>query len=108
MALGPSAALSASLLLHELATNAAKYGSLSGEEGEVEVRWWIDGDAGEPGLVLRWREHGGPPVVAPTRRGFGSRLIRTGLVGTGEVDVTYLREGVTAVMRAPMVEVQRS
>lgn len=107
VALGPSAALSASLLLHELATNAAKYGSLSGEEGEVEVRWWIDGDAGEPGLVLRWREHGGPPVVAPTRRGFGSRLIRTGLVGTGEVDVTYHTEGLVAAMRAPLVEVQR-
>jgi PAS domain S-box-containing protein len=107
VALGPSAALSASLLLHELATNAAKYGSLSGEEGEVKVRWWIDGDAGEPGLVLRWREHGGPPVVAPTRRGFGSRLIRTGLVGTGEVDVTYHTEGLVAAMRAPLVEVQR-
>ncbi len=104
----PSAALSASLLLHELATNAAKYGSLSGEEGQVELRWWIDGTTGEPGLVLRWREHGGPPVTAPTRKGFGSRLIRTGLVGTGEVDVTYDREGVIAVMRAPMVEVQRS
>jgi len=107
VALGPSAALSASLLLHELATNAAKYGSLSGEEGEVKVRWWIDGDAGEPGLVLRWREHGGPPVVAPTRRGFGSRLIRTGLVGTGEVDVTYHTAGLVAAMRAPLVEVQR-
>ncbi|MGU3665648.1 PAS domain S-box protein [Methylobacterium sp. A49B] len=108
VALGPSAALSASLLLHELATNAAKYGSLSGEEGQVELRWWIDGATGEPGLVLRWREHGGPPVTAPTRRGFGSRLIRTGLVGTGEVDVTYDTDGVIAVMRAPMVEVQRS
>ncbi|BAU90613.1 MULTISPECIES: PAS domain S-box protein [Methylobacteriaceae] len=108
VALGPSAALSASLLLHELATNAAKYGSLSGEEGEVEVQWWIDTATGEPGLVLRWREHGGPPVVAPTRRGFGSRLIRTGLVGTGEVDVTYDTDGVIAVMRAPLIEVQRS
>ncbi|BCM85237.1 hypothetical protein mvi_36980 [Methylobacterium indicum] len=106
--LGPGAGLSASLLLHELATNAAKYGSLSGDEGGVELRWWIESGSGEPELVLRWREHGGPPVVAPTRRGFGSRLIRTGLVGTGGVDVTYHAEGLVAIMRAPLVEVQRA
>lgn len=48
------------------------------------------------------------PVTAPTRCGFGSRLIRTGLVGTGGVEVMYHPEGVEAVMRAPMIEVQRS
>lgn len=108
VALGPSAALSTSLLCHELATNAAKYGAFSTESGHVEVRWRLESGAAGPDLVLRWRESGGPPVVVPTRRGFGSRLIRTGLVGTGCVEVMYHPEGVEAVMRAPMIEVQRS
>ena len=67
----PNQALALSLVLHELATNAAKYGALSRPEGRVELRW-----KAEPGqLDLSWRESGGPRVAAPSRRGFGSRLI---------------------------------
>jgi PAS domain S-box-containing protein len=72
----PKCALTLSLALHELATNAAKYGALSRPEGCVELRW----NARDGQLTLDWRESGGPPVVAPSRRGFGSRLIQDGLV----------------------------
>jgi two-component sensor histidine kinase len=71
----PKQVVALSLALHELATNAAKYGALSRPEGRVELRW--DTRNGE--LSLDWRERGGPPVCKPTRRGFGSRLIEEGL-----------------------------
>lgn len=68
-------ALSLSLVLNELATNAIKYGALSSSEGEVDLTWQV----GAPGTVepfrLVWQERGGPPVTPPSRRGFGSRLI---------------------------------
>jgi two-component sensor histidine kinase len=60
-----------SLVLHELATNAAKYGALSSETGWVDLSWKLAGDR----LSLSWRESGGPPAAPPRRRGFGSRLI---------------------------------
>ncbi|MDB5417766.1 MAG: response regulator/sensor histidine kinase, partial [Phenylobacterium sp.] len=61
-----------SMILHELATNAAKYGALSSPQGVVTVGW---GET-EPGqLTLTWREEGGPAAAAPSRNGFGSRLI---------------------------------
>lgn len=67
----PAQALALSLALHELATNAAKYGALSRPEGRVEIRWSVRDDE----VDLSWRESGGPPVAPPSRRGFGSRLI---------------------------------
>jgi PAS domain S-box-containing protein len=63
-----------SLLFHELATNAVKHGALSVDEGTVAVRWEVDHRGA---LLLRWTEAGGPPVVAPERRGFGSSLIES-------------------------------
>lgn len=72
--LAPSAAQALSMALHELATNAVKYGALSVPAGRVAVRWHLDHAAGM--LRLRWAESGGPPVAAPPRRrGFGSRVI---------------------------------
>jgi PAS domain S-box-containing protein len=70
--LGPVAAQALSIVLHELATNAAKHGSLSVPDGSVEVSWTLAGDGD---LTLRWVESGGPPVVEPARRGFGSRVV---------------------------------
>lgn len=67
----PTQALALSLALHELATNAAKYGALSSPEGRVEICW----DARDDEVDLSWRESGGPLVAPPSRRGFGSRLI---------------------------------
>jgi two-component sensor histidine kinase len=88
VALTPRAALVLSLVFHELATNAAKYGALSTTAGRLEVRWHTEpgqpGTAAPPDCVkLLWCETGGPPVTPPQRRGFGSRLIER---STSELD----------------------
>ena len=70
--LEPNAAQAFAVTLHELATNAAKYGSLSGSEGQVGLEWIHTADRQ---IVLHWTETGGPPVEPPTRKGFGSRVI---------------------------------
>ncbi len=90
--------LSFSLLLHELTTNAVKYGALSLDGGKVLVDWRVE----EAQLVLLWREVGGPPPTAPSRRGFGSRLIQNGLSGTGQADIRYDIGGLRAEFRAPI------
>lgn len=88
----PRHTLTLSLVLHELATNAAKYGALAVPEGRVTLRW--TSDAGRMHLV--WHESGGPPVAGPTRRGFGSRLIESGFAGEdgGYARITYAPKGV--------------
>ena len=102
----PEAALSLSLLLHELATNALKYGALSAAGGKILVRWRAE-DGGDPHLVLDWTEQGGPPVTAqPSRKGFGSKLIRMGLLGTRVADLCYNPNGLRAEFRAPLASVQ--
>jgi PAS domain S-box-containing protein len=75
--LGPNAALAVALALHELGTNAVKYGALSAPEGRVSLHWTI----GDDQVRLTWRETGGPPVTPPTRQGFGTRLLQRGLAG---------------------------
>ncbi len=100
--LGPRATLSLSLLLHELTTNAVKYGALSVEAGRIDVAWRLEAEE----LVLDWIERDGPPAVEPTRCGFGSRLIRSGLIGTGGVTLRYLASGFEAEMRARLEQVQ--
>jgi len=79
------------LALHELATNAAKYGALSVEGGLVEVRWTHD----EGRLNFLWCEHNGPTVTAPTRRGFGSQLITSNLMMafSGAVELDFKESG---------------
>ncbi|CAA9245678.1 MAG: hypothetical protein AVDCRST_MAG08-1842 [uncultured Acetobacteraceae bacterium] len=98
--LPPSAALPLGLVFHEMATNAAKYGALSAEAGLVSVHWkTIGGPAGRH-LVLDWTETGGPPVAAPSRRGFGSRLIERSLGGgSGDAHLDFRPEGVAARLR---------
>ncbi len=103
--LGPQAALSLSLLLHELATNASKYGAWSVSGGTVTLAWHTEPEP-EATFVLDWREHGGPPAMEPTRRGFGSRLIRTGLLGTRQTVLNYLGSGFEAEFRAPDAQVR--
>lgn len=97
--LTPRAANAVSLALHELATNAVKYGALSVETGRVEVIWEATPDGG---FAVRWAETGGPPVAPPDRRGFGSTLLDrvTGRELGGEGRVEYRADGVRAVMRA--------
>jgi PAS domain S-box-containing protein len=76
--LKPKAALALSMALHELATNAVKYGALSNGNGRVRVAWEVARGSGER-LCFSWREIGGPPVFRPSRRGFGSVMIERGL-----------------------------
>ncbi len=102
--IGPRATLSLSLMLHELATNAVKYGALSVPEGKVTLRWTV----GDEKMDLVWQEQGGPPAVEPTRRGFGSRIIRMGLIGSGGVNLTYGTEGLTMEASAPLHQVQEA
>ncbi len=83
------------MVLHELATNAAKYGSLSKHGGKVEISWKARDDA----LHLSWRERGGPPVVPPMKRGFGSKLIEDLVGASGVCDLHFLPEGVHCVLR---------
>jgi PAS domain S-box-containing protein len=93
--LAPRAANALSLALHELATNAVKYGALSVDTGRVSVVWR---ERPEGGFVLDWTETGGPPVDPPTRRGFGSTLLDqvTGRELGGEASVQYRTSGVRA------------
>jgi two-component sensor histidine kinase len=85
------------MTLHELATNAAKYGALSNAAGRVSLEW-----RREPadGMTLTWRESGGPPVKEPTRKGFGSRLIANGFKADGgATDIAFNEAGLTCTIR---------
>jgi PAS domain S-box-containing protein len=97
--LNAPAAQAIGLALHELATNAGKYGALSTDEGRVEISW----EAGRGTFTMRWTESGGPAVSAPKRRGFGSIVIKAMAersVG-GEVDLAYAPSGVTWRLTCP-------
>ncbi|MGF9758152.1 PAS domain S-box protein [Microvirga sp. 0TCS3.31] len=99
----PRTALAIAMAIHELATNAAKYGALSVSSGCVFITWTVASE-GVPHLELRWQERNGPPVSPPTRRGFGTRLIERSLatdVG-GDVRLTYEPGGVVCVMNVPL------
>jgi two-component sensor histidine kinase len=100
--IAPKIAVALALSLHELATNAAKYGALSVSGGTVEIAWRLDGDT--PDLILEWRERGGPPVETPKRTGFGTRLLTQGLVTEfgGEARLTYERSGLVCRIAAPL------
>jgi PAS domain S-box-containing protein len=77
--LRPETALALGMGLHELATNAAKYGALSRATGQIQVTWQVESSNRTRQLHLSWVETGGPTVKAPTRKGFGARLIEEGL-----------------------------
>ena len=79
--LKPEAAQNIGIALHELSTNAAKYGALSTNAGQVTIAWGLT-DATPPRFAMSWREAGGPPVVAPTRKGFGT-IVMDRITGTG-------------------------
>lgn len=102
--LPPRVALSLAMALQELATNAVKYGAVSNESGEITIGWSVDGGTAPPRLRLRWEETGGPPVVPPARRGFGSRLIEQSLAQEldGEVRMEFAPTGVVCTVDAPL------
>jgi len=96
----PQTAVGLALALHELATNASKYGALSTESGRISVCWKIVDDQ----LQMEWREKGGPPVSPPKHRGFGSRMIERTLAAEfgGKVELLFRPEGVTCTVVAPL------
>jgi two-component sensor histidine kinase len=98
----PKAALALSMALHELATNAIKYGALSSHSGQIHISW----AAGED-FQLCWKEVDGPEVTVPNRRGFGSRLIEQGLSRefAGQADLRFEARGVVCTIRAPLAEI---
>ncbi|HZA02133.1 MAG TPA: CHASE domain-containing protein [Hyphomicrobiaceae bacterium] len=99
--LPPILATSLGLVLHELVTNATKYGALSAPHGVVELTWQATGDDGERRVLLTWKERGGPPIAAPDREGFGSRLIERSLPGAN-VERRFEREGLVCTIDVPL------
>jgi len=98
-------AVALALVLHELATNAAKYGALSTSAGRLRVDWRLLAGP-RPLLELIWEERGGPAVIPPTRRGFGSQLIARSLDPHGGKAVsTYAPQGVNCIIRLPLSDV---
>ncbi len=104
VALTSRASLSLALAIHELATNAAKYGGLSVDGGQLSVVWGVTGSSDKPRLDIEWSESGGPPVAPPSRRGFGTKLIEVSLVrGLGAtVDREFLEAGVRCRISIPL------
>jgi light-regulated signal transduction histidine kinase (bacteriophytochrome)/CheY-like chemotaxis protein len=104
--LNPQAYSAMALVMHELVTNSAKYGSLS-DSGRVNIAWRLD-DRGD--LLFHWRESGGPPVKPPTRKGFGSTIIDRSIpydLG-GEAHIDYKSAGVEASFRIPAKHVSEA
>ncbi len=101
--LDPYAAQPLGMVLHELATNAAKHGALSGTEGRLEIRWWLD-TRDRQALCLTWTERGGPTVAPPTRKGFGSDLIMASISSQlgGTVAFAWPPEGLQATLTLPL------
>jgi two-component sensor histidine kinase len=106
VSLSPAQALALGMLFHELATNAAKHGALASGDGYVEVVWRVQAEPDRPSLEIDWREHDGPPVIPPTRSGFGSRLIERSLQGQleGEAALSYAPDGVRCHIRLPLAQ----
>jgi two-component system CheB/CheR fusion protein len=100
----PKSAVALSMAIHELSTNAAKYGALSVESGRVAIGWTVTNGR----FRLRWQEHGGPPVSPPTRKGFGSIMIERVLAEQlgGGVTISYDASGVVCSIDVPFDAIQ--
>jgi two-component sensor histidine kinase len=100
--LAPRQALSLTLAINELATNAVKYGALSAG-GRVEISW-ATSVSGPPTFAFLWRERGGPPVAEPARQGFGSRVIKDFMASDfgGSVRLSFELTGVVCELTAPL------
>ena len=104
--LKPASAQAIGLALHELATNAGKYGALSADRGRVQISWGTVGDT----FTMSWTDRDGPPVSAPKRRGFGTIVMETMAersVG-GRVDLDYASSGLTWRLTCPAVNALES
>lgn len=103
----PKPAVVMALAFHELAINALKYGALSAEAGQVDIRWQVEGP---DSLNIEWTERGGPSVRRPERRGFGSRIVELALPNElgGEVDVDYRVEGLHCSIRSSLAALDKA
>ena len=103
--LSARAANALALVVHEMATNAVKYGALSNEKGRIDITWSLGDGPGRP-VVINWREHGGPAVEPPGECGFGSRLLEATIVHAldGDVAMDFNAEGLHAVLSLPTQE----
>ena len=111
LAVSGRAVMPLSLLLHELSTNAAKYGALSAPDGKVALTWSVLREVGGgESLRLVWRETGGPIVKVPTRKGFGSWVIERGLTDQvgGAVLLDYATTGLVCTLEAPLRGLQQA
>jgi two-component sensor histidine kinase len=101
--LTPKAGLALAMAFHELGTNALKYGALSVPTGEIALTWFAP-SADRENLTVEWSERGGPAVVPPNRRGFGSRLLERGLAAeiNGQVEMSFPPTGVRCVITGKM------
>jgi two-component system, chemotaxis family, CheB/CheR fusion protein len=103
--LAPKQALGLSLILHELATNAVKYGSLSNGNGRVDISWKVQ-ESSNPGrqISFHWHEQGGPEVKPPQHRGFGTKLIERACEYEldGQVELRFGREGLSCHIVFPL------
>jgi PAS domain S-box-containing protein len=95
-----SSAQSFALLFHELTTNAVKYGALSATGGHVDVRWAVDREAQPATFRFTWEERGGPPVLPPTRSGYGRKIIEETVRRLGRHQISYVVDGVKYRMEA--------
>ncbi len=104
LALGSKQALALTMAIHELATNATKYGALSTPLGQIRVGWSLDSSTGNTVFRLNWSEEGGPSVRAPSRRGFGSRMVEQALAGyfDGTAELDYAPTGLCFELTAPL------
>jgi two-component system CheB/CheR fusion protein len=104
--LAPQGALTFGMAVHELATNAAKYGALSTPDGIVRVTWRFDQTATPPKFVLTWAEENGPEITGPSKRGFGMTLIERGFAHelSGEASIAFSTGGIRAILSAPLGE----
>jgi two-component sensor histidine kinase len=102
--LNSQSALALTLAVHELGTNAMKYGALSNDTGTVTLKWVVTGSRDDPDFSLLWQERGGPTVSVPARKGFGSRMIERSLRSyfRGETSLSYPPEGVEFRIKAPL------
>ena len=102
--LNSNTAVTLTLAFHELATNAAKYGALSANQGRVKIFWEAQPTGAPKEILLQWRESGGPVVEAPSRKGFGTMLIEKVLAyeAEGEAKLDFLPTGVAFVFRLPL------
>jgi PAS domain S-box-containing protein len=103
LVVGGSFAQIFALVVHELATNAVKYGALSAQRGRVAIHWKIDGSGGEPHLHFSWMERGGPPAQPPKDSGLGTQLLSS----LGKPQIAFKEEGFEYVLAVPLAEATR-